>query len=70
MNDRFLKACRREPVDYTPVWLMRQAGRYMEEYMAIRSKYSFLEMCKNPEIACEVTLQPVDRLGLDFSPSS
>ncbi len=65
MNDRFLKACRREEVDYTPVWLMRQAGRYMEEYMAIRSKHTFLEMCKNPEIACEVTLQPINRLGVD-----
>lgn len=65
MNDRFLKACRREEVDYTPVWLMRQAGRYMEEYMEIRRKYTFLEMCKNPELACEVTLQPVNRLGVD-----
>ena len=65
MNDRFLKACKREEVDYTPVWLMRQAGRYMEEYMAIRRKHTFLEMCKNPEIACEVTLQPVNRLGVD-----
>ncbi|GAW29168.1 uroporphyrinogen decarboxylase [Carboxydocella sp. ULO1] len=65
MNDTFLKACRREPVDYTPVWLMRQAGRYMAEYMAIRSKYSFLEMCKIPEIAAEVTLQPVNKLGVD-----
>ncbi len=64
-NDRFLRACRREPVDYTPVWLMRQAGRYMAEYMAIRSKYSFLEMCKNPEVAAEVTLQPVHKLGVD-----
>lgn len=65
MNDRFLKACKREQVDYTPVWLMRQAGRYMEEYMVIRRKHTFLEMCKNPEIACEVTLQPVNRLGVD-----
>ncbi|MFZ5625921.1 MAG: uroporphyrinogen decarboxylase [Bacillota bacterium] len=65
MNDTFLKACRREPVDYTPVWLMRQAGRYMAEYMEIRSKYSFLEMCKIPEIAAEVTLQPVNKLGVD-----
>lgn len=64
-NDRFLKACRREEVDYTPVWLMRQAGRYMAEYMEIRSKYTFLEMCKIPEIACEVTLQPINRLGVD-----
>src|SRR4051794_20638468 len=64
-NDTFLRACRREPVDYTPVWLMRQAGRYMSEYMAIRSKHTFLEMCKNPEVACEVTLQPVNKLGVD-----
>ncbi|MDA8234852.1 MAG: uroporphyrinogen decarboxylase [Clostridia bacterium] len=65
MNDRFLRACRREPIDYTPVWLMRQAGRYMSEYMEIRSKYTFLEMCKNPEVAAEVTLQPIDKLGVD-----
>lgn len=61
----FLKACRREPVEYTPVWLMRQAGRYMEEYRRIRAKYSFLEMCKTPEVAAEVTLQPIDKLGVD-----
>lgn len=65
MNDIFLRACRREQVEYTPVWLMRQAGRYMADYMKIRSRYSFLEMCKNPEIAAEVTLQPVDKLGVD-----
>jgi len=65
MNDIFLRACRREQVEYTPVWLMRQAGRYMEDYMKIRSKHTFLEMCRNPEIAAEVTLQPVDRLGVD-----
>lgn len=64
-NDRFLRACRRETVDYTPIWLMRQAGRYMAEYQAIRARHGFLEMCKTPEIACEVTLQPVDRLGVD-----
>jgi uroporphyrinogen decarboxylase len=65
VNDTFLKACRREPTDYTPVWLMRQAGRYMKEYMAIREKHSFLEMCRTPELACEVTLQPIDKLGVD-----
>jgi len=65
MNDGFLKACRREAVDYTPVWLMRQAGRYMEEYMVIRRKYDFLTMCKTPELATEVTLQPVNKLGVD-----
>ena len=64
-NDTFLKACRREKTDFTPVWLMRQAGRYMKEYMEIRSKHSFLEMCKNPEIAAEITLQPVNKLGVD-----
>lgn len=64
-TDRFLKACRREEVDCTPVWLMRQAGRYMEEYRKIREKYSFLEMCKLPEVAAEVTLQPVDKIGVD-----
>lgn len=64
-NDRFLKACRREQVDCTPVWLMRQAGRYMSEYMEIRKKYDFLTMCKTPELAAEVTLQPVNRLGVD-----
>ncbi|MBI1912222.1 MAG: uroporphyrinogen decarboxylase [Deltaproteobacteria bacterium] len=64
-NETFLKACRREQTDYTPVWLMRQAGRYMKEYMAIREKHSFIEMCKKPEIACEVTLQPVKAFELD-----
>ncbi|MCL4873521.1 uroporphyrinogen decarboxylase [bacterium] len=64
-NDAFLKACRREKAGYTPVWLMRQAGRYMKEYMAIREKHSFLEMCRNPEIAAEVTLQPIKAFDLD-----
>ncbi|WP_366921476.1 uroporphyrinogen decarboxylase [Metallumcola ferriviriculae] len=64
-NDLFLRACRREKVEYTPVWLMRQAGRYMEEYMKIRRKHTFLEMCKTPELAAEVTLQPVNRIGVD-----
>ena len=62
----FLRACRREPhAAYTPVWLMRQAGRYLPEYRAIRERYGFLELCKNPEAAAEVTLQPVERLGVD-----
>ncbi len=65
IHDRFLKACRREQVDCTPVWLMRQAGRYMAEYMEIRQKYDFLTMCRTPELAAEVTLQPVNRLGVD-----
>jgi len=65
MNDTFLKACRGEKTDYTPVWLMRQAGRYLPEYHRVRSKYSFLDMCKTPEAAAEVTIQPVDYLGVD-----
>jgi uroporphyrinogen decarboxylase len=65
MNDRFLKACRREPVDCTPVWFMRQAGRYMAEYRSLRATYSMLELCKTPELAAQVTLQPIDRFPLD-----
>ena len=61
----FLQACRREPTPYTPVWLMRQAGRYMPEYRAMRAKHGFLDLCKTPEAAAEVTLQPVKRLGVD-----
>ncbi len=60
-----LKACRREPTPYTPIWLMRQAGRYMPEYRRIRDKHGFLEMCSNPEIAAEVTTFAVQRLGVD-----
>ena len=63
-NFRFLRACMRESVDVTPVWFMRQAGRYMPEYRALREKHSLLELCKKPELACEVTLQPL-RLGVD-----
>src|SRR5215510_15821067 len=65
MRDRFLRACRREAVDVTPVWFMRQAGRYMAEYRTIREKYSLLEICYHPELAAEVTLQPVRTLGVD-----
>ena len=65
INDRFLKACRREPVDRTPVWFMRQAGRYMAEYQAIRRQHSILKICKTPELAAEVTLQPINRFDVD-----
>ena len=61
----FLDACRRRPTAFTPIWLMRQAGRYMAEYRAMRERWGFLELCKNPQAAAEVTLQPVERLGVD-----
>ena len=61
----FLRACRREKTAFTPVWLMRQAGRYMAEYRALRAKHAFLELCKTPSAAAEVTLQPVERIGVD-----
>jgi len=64
-NTRFLKACLREPVDATPVWFMRQAGRYMAEYRALRQRYSLLELCRAPELATQVTLQPIQRIELD-----
>lgn len=64
-NTRFLNACRRQPVDATPVWFMRQAGRYMPEYRALREKYSLLELCRVPELATQVTMQPVNRIDLD-----
>jgi len=65
VNDRFLRACRLKPVDATPVWFMRQAGRYMEEYRTLRQKHSLLDICRNPELATQVTLQPVNRLEID-----
>ncbi len=65
-NDTFLRALMRQPVDYTPVWMMRQAGRYLPEYRATRGKAGdFLSLCKNTELACEVTLQPLERYPLD-----
>ncbi len=69
MNDsptpRFLRACRCEPVDTTPVWLMRQAGRYMSEYRELRKRYGMLEIIKDPALSCQVTMQPIDAFALD-----
>src|ERR687888_2141988 len=63
--DRFLKACMKEEPDCTPVWFMRQAGRYLPEYRAVRAKVPFLTLCKTPELAAEVTIQPVEIVGVD-----
>src|ERR1044071_2778972 len=60
-----MRACRRAPVPYTPIWLMRQAGRYMREYREVRARTSFLELCKNPDLAAEVTVTAVERLNVD-----
>ncbi|MCX2726606.1 uroporphyrinogen decarboxylase [Thermomicrobium sp. 4228-Ro] len=64
-DSRFLQACRLRPTDRTPVWLMRQAGRYLPEYRALRERYSLLDLCRQPELAAEVTLQPLRRFPLD-----
>ena len=64
-NDTFLKACRGEATNYTPIWIMRQAGRYLPQYQKVRSGRSFLELCKSPELCVEVTLQPIDILNMD-----
>jgi uroporphyrinogen decarboxylase len=64
-NSRLLKACRREPVDRTPMWIMRQAGRYLPEYMAVRSKVTFIELCQRPDLAAQVTLDAQRILGVD-----
>jgi uroporphyrinogen decarboxylase len=65
VSDLFLRACRGQPVERTPVWLMRQAGRYMEQYRRLREQHDFWTLCRTPELAAQVTLQPVERLGVD-----
>ena len=62
---RFLRACRREPVDRTPIWLMRQAGRFMPEYRALRQRHGMLDLVRTPELAAQITLQPVDAFEID-----
>jgi len=65
LNDLFIRACKKEQTERTPIWVMRQAGRYLPEYRAVRDKFDFLTMCKTPELAAEVTIQPVDIIGVD-----
>ena len=65
MTSRFLDACRRRPTDVRPVWFMRQAGRYMKQYREIRAQHGILEICKRPDLAAAVTLQPVEMLDVD-----
>src|ERR1700710_2119363 len=64
-NDLILKTLRGEHTERTPVWMMRQAGRYLPQYMKLREKYGFFERCQTPELACEITIQPVDIIGVD-----
>src|SRR6202011_2698888 len=64
-QSRFVKACKAQPVDRTPVWFMRQAGRYLPEYRAVRRQYSLIEICKRPEVAAEVTVTAAEVLGVD-----
>src|SRR5438132_2007462 len=64
-GSRFVRACLRRPVDRTPIWFLRQAGRYMPEYMAVRKHHALLEICRTPEIAAEVTITAAERLGVD-----
>ena len=64
-NDRFIRALLRQPIDRTPIWMMRQAGRYLPEYRALRAQHRMLDACFDPELVCEITLQPVRRHGVD-----
>ena len=64
-GSRFLRACLRQPVDRTPVWFLRQAGRYMQEYREIRQFHTLVEICKQPELAAEVTITAAEKLGVD-----